>query len=69
MARWGDGVVSAPELGEAEALALCCRGEDAPDHAAFRVIYERHRPDVEAFLQGLVGERASVEDAVQDTFV
>ncbi len=57
------------ELSDEEALALSCRGADGPDHAAFRVLYERLRPEVEAFLRRVIGERASVEDALQDTFV
>ena len=56
------------ELGEAEALARCRRGEDS-GHAAFRVVYELHRPEVETFLRRLLGDAASVDDALQDTFV
>jgi RNA polymerase sigma-70 factor (ECF subfamily) len=55
--------------GEAEALARCSRGEDGPGHEAFRVLYDGHRGEIEAFLRGLIGERSSVDDALQDTFV
>jgi RNA polymerase sigma-70 factor (ECF subfamily) len=60
------GLVAAP--GE-EALERCRRGEDGPDHAAFRTLYESERPEVERFLERLLGDPQAVEDAVQDTFV
>src|SRR4051812_8473228 len=57
-----------PEMTEDEALERCRRGEDG-DHAGFRVLYERHRPEIERFLARLLGDRHQVEDALQDTFV
>jgi RNA polymerase sigma-70 factor (ECF subfamily) len=61
---------SAPrELSDAEAVARCLARRDQPDHAAFRALYERHAPQVLAFLERLLGDAAAAEDALQETFV
>ena len=54
------------------ALVARCRGDGpdhAPDHAAFRALYERHVDEVLRFLRRLLGAPDAVEDAAQETFV
>lgn len=41
----------------------------AGDEGAFAALYERHAPRLMAFLAALLRDRATAEDAVQETFV
>ena len=69
MPSWGGTALGPATMTEEEALELCRKGEDGPDHAAFRVLYEQHRRDVGRFLGRLLQDPHVVEDALQDTFV
>jgi RNA polymerase sigma-70 factor (ECF subfamily) len=55
------------ELTDEEAVARC-RAAD-PDHGAFRVLYERHAPVVLAFLEQILADATTAEDALQETFI
>jgi RNA polymerase sigma-70 factor (ECF subfamily) len=53
---------------EAEAVRLC-RAGGASGQAAFRLIYDRHAPDVFRFQMKILRDAGLAEDAVQETFV
>jgi RNA polymerase sigma-70 factor (ECF subfamily) len=58
--------VAAPEFKqEAELMARYCDG----DQAAFHRLYELLAPRILGYLVGLVGERATAEDLLQQTFL
>lgn len=55
------------QLSERDLVERCRAGE--PAHEAFRLIYERHAPELRRFLRRMVGEAAAADDALQETFV
>ena len=59
------GVVA--QLSERDLIERCRAGD--PDHEAFRLLYERHAPELRRFLRRMVGEPAAADDALQETFV
>lgn len=59
-------VTDAPET---EVVRLCLTGTGPEAESAFRSIYERHARAVYRFLERLLGDQESAEDALQETFV
>jgi RNA polymerase sigma-70 factor (ECF subfamily) len=51
------------------ALAVRARESTSGDRAAFRHLYDRHRPAVHGYLRRLLHDPARVEDVLQETFV
>jgi RNA polymerase sigma-70 factor (ECF subfamily) len=64
----GAALAAMTELTDREAVVRCLAGGEE-GHDAFRVLFERHAPEVYRFERRLLDDHQAAEDAVQETFV